>query len=185
MIAGAAMNAIRAEAIARALGLRRVGRGLWRGACPICGGSRRFQLKDGDRGKPLWYCWGGCSGSDIAGRLRSMGLMPEPDWSVEDRRRWMAERRAQEEVKRFSAAARALCQHALGLLRPWDPLRAEWTALLGDLEADPRALAAHFRSARPELFKAMVAAASSLEKSDRRLAARLLDLAVKGVEDAA
>jgi len=61
--------------IARALGLRRVGTA-WRGACPICGGRNRFQIREGRSG-PLIWCWGGCKPADLLVELRRRGLWPE------------------------------------------------------------------------------------------------------------
>jgi hypothetical protein len=66
-----------AAEIARQLGLRRVG-AAWRGACPLCGGKTRFQLRQGRNG-PLVWCWGGCDRKDLLVELRRRGLLPQPE----------------------------------------------------------------------------------------------------------
>jgi len=67
---------VSAEAIADSLGLKRHGQN-WRGACPCCGGSNRsgkFSLAEGRSG-PIWQCFAGCQGDDIADELRQRGLL--------------------------------------------------------------------------------------------------------------
>lgn len=63
--------------IAAALKLKRE-QNAWRGPCPVHGGSsgRSFSLTHRD-GKILWHCHGGCTGDDIADRLRELGLLDE------------------------------------------------------------------------------------------------------------
>jgi len=66
----------RAGEIARALGLRKAGLNCWRGACPICGGRSRFQVREGRSG-PLLWCWAGCDRGELVTELRRRGLLPE------------------------------------------------------------------------------------------------------------
>jgi hypothetical protein len=54
-----------AEEIAAALGGRREGRN-WRCRCPLHGGFSLI-LKDGDAGRVLATCWGGCDRADARG----------------------------------------------------------------------------------------------------------------------
>jgi hypothetical protein len=61
--------------IAAAINLRRDGRG-WRGGCLICGGTRKFTLKEGMDGTPLVWCHGGCEQGKILAELRRRGLLP-------------------------------------------------------------------------------------------------------------
>jgi hypothetical protein len=63
-----------AAEIAAALGdARREGRS-WRCRCPLHGG-RSLVLRDGDAGRLLATCWGGCDRSDVLAELRSRGLL--------------------------------------------------------------------------------------------------------------
>jgi putative DNA primase/helicase len=60
--------------IAAALGdAFRVGRG-WRCRCPVHGG-RSLTLRDGDDGRLLVTCWGGCNRLDVLAELRRSGLL--------------------------------------------------------------------------------------------------------------
>jgi phage/plasmid primase-like uncharacterized protein len=65
-----------AEAIAAALQLRHIGRG-WRGGCPLCGGSKRFQVREGDGGAVLVWCFAGCGTKELIAELQRRGLWPE------------------------------------------------------------------------------------------------------------
>src|SRR5215471_5505489 len=65
-----------AEEIAVALGdARREGRA-WRCRCPLHGG-RSLVLRDGNSGRVLATCWGGCDRLDVLGELRARGLLGE------------------------------------------------------------------------------------------------------------
>jgi len=60
--------------IAHALGdARREGRG-WRCRCPLHGG-RSLTLREGDEGRLLVWCFGGCNGHDVLGELRRCRLL--------------------------------------------------------------------------------------------------------------
>lgn len=159
--------------IAAALRLQPAGRGCWRGACPICGGSRRFQLREGDKA-PLWYCFAGCSGAEIAAELRRRGLLPERELTPEDRRRMAEERRRREEAAAFAGAAQMLADHALEGMPSTDPRRGDLTQLRLALQRSPEAEATWWKQNRPEMFRAMVAAWARQQQRWRRRAARLL-----------
>jgi hypothetical protein len=62
-----------AAGIAAALGGRREGRG-WRCRCPLHGGFSLI-LSDGDAGRVLATCWGGCDRLDVLAELRRCGLL--------------------------------------------------------------------------------------------------------------
>jgi len=124
------MNAVE---VARQLGLRKVGQA-WRGACPLCGGKTRFQIREGRNG-PLIWCWHGCDRKDLLAELRRRGLLPEWErreltpaekaaWSRAQRQgrdlaraawRWWRERVAELD----EAAARAVDLEG-GHLDPWE-----------------------------------------------------------------
>lgn len=165
-----------AEAIAAALRLQPAGRAVWRGACPICGGSRRFQLREGERA-PLWYCFAGCSGAEIAAELRRRGLLESREMTPEERRRLAEERRRREEAAAFAGAATMLADHALEEMRSTDPRRADLTQLRLALQHAPEVEAAWWKQNRPEMFRAMVAAWARQQQRWRRRAARLLEAA--------
>src|SRR5262249_39149168 len=60
--------------IAAALGdARREGRA-WRCRCPLHGG-RSLVVSDGDGGRLLVQCWGGCDRFDVLAELRRSGLL--------------------------------------------------------------------------------------------------------------
>ena len=60
--------------IAHALGdARREGRG-WRCRCPLHGG-RSLTLREGDEGRLLVWCFGGCNSHDVLGELRRCRLL--------------------------------------------------------------------------------------------------------------
>ena len=64
-----------AAQIASALGdARREGRG-WRCCCPLHSG-RSLVIKDGDWGRVLVKCWGGCNSLDVLAELSRCGLLP-------------------------------------------------------------------------------------------------------------
>jgi putative DNA primase/helicase len=66
-----------AAAIAAALGdARREGRA-WRCRCPLHGG-RSLVLQDGDGGRLLATCWGGCDRIGVLSELRGRGLLSGP-----------------------------------------------------------------------------------------------------------
>jgi putative DNA primase/helicase len=62
-----------AAEIAAALGGRRDGTG-WRCRCPLHGGFS-LTLRDGDAGRVLATCWGGCDRLDVLAELRRCGLL--------------------------------------------------------------------------------------------------------------
>jgi putative DNA primase/helicase len=63
-----------AAIIAAALGdAQREGRA-WRCRCPLHGG-RSFVIRDGDDGRVLATCWGGCDRLDVLAELRRRGLL--------------------------------------------------------------------------------------------------------------
>jgi putative DNA primase/helicase len=84
-----------ALAIAQALGAaRKEGRG-WRCRCPLHGGVS-LALRDGDGGRLLVWCWGGCDGRDVLAALRRLGLLErrnseyQPTITMDPTRRYCA-----------------------------------------------------------------------------------------------
>jgi putative DNA primase/helicase len=67
---------ISAAEIAAALGGRREGR-QWRCRCPVHGGRSLF-VRDGDVGRILVFCHGGCEARDVLAELRRSGLLCGP-----------------------------------------------------------------------------------------------------------
>jgi putative DNA primase/helicase len=65
-----------AAEIAAALEGRREGR-QWRCRCPIHGG-RSLLVRDGDAGRILIFCHGGCEERDVLAELRRSGLLGGP-----------------------------------------------------------------------------------------------------------
>lgn len=65
-----------AAEIAAALEGRREGR-QWRCRCPIHGGRSLF-VRDGDLGRILVFCHGGCDARDVLAELRHLGLLEGP-----------------------------------------------------------------------------------------------------------
>jgi hypothetical protein len=63
-----------AAAIAAALGEPRREGCVWRCRCPLHGG-RSLTLRDGDAGRVLVTCWGGCDRLDVLAELRQRGLL--------------------------------------------------------------------------------------------------------------
>src|SRR6516165_7607191 len=65
-----------AARVAEALGdASRTGR-VWRCRCPVHGG-RSLTLRDGDGGRLLLTCWGGCNRLEVLAELRRSGLLDE------------------------------------------------------------------------------------------------------------
>jgi hypothetical protein len=159
-----AMSCVTAETIARALGLRRVGRG-WRGPCPVHGGSS-FELKE-KGGKPLFYCWAGCDRGAILDILRGLGLWPRPNWTPEQKRDFTKQRALDKadlvEAKRFGDAAVILAEGLLADLHPCDLQRGPLTTLLAALRSETGILG-EFRAWRardPHITRALVRAGSA------------------------
>jgi putative DNA primase/helicase len=65
-----------AAKISAALEGRREGRA-WRCHCPIHGGRSLF-VRDGDLGRILVFCHGGCDARDVLAELRRSGLLEGP-----------------------------------------------------------------------------------------------------------
>lgn len=166
-----------AEGIAAALHLSPAGRGCWRGGCPLCGGSRRFQVREG-RSAPLLWCFGGCKPEALLTELRRRGLLPSRELTPEDRARLAEERRRREEAAAFSGAAQMLADVALEQMPSTDPRRADLTQLRLALQRSPEAEAAWFKQNRPEMFRALVAAWA---RHSRRMRARTWDF-IRAVE---
>lgn len=166
--------------LAAALCLRPAARGVWRGPCPICGGSRRFQLREGERA-PLFWCFAGCAQAELLAELRRRGLLPDRALTPEDRARLAAERRRREEAQAFVGAAAMMAQVALEQMPSTDPRRADLTQLRLALERAPEAEAAWWRKNRPEMFQALLAAWARQQQRWRRRAARMVE-AMEAVE---
>jgi hypothetical protein len=150
------------ESIAAELGLKRVGR-TWRGACLLCGGSNRLQVRDGHT-RPLVWCWGGCERKAILAELKQRGLWAESNLTPEQKRDF-AKQRARDErdlidARRFADAAHVLTEALLEDLDPWDLDRGPLTTLLAALRTDTGMLATFrdWRSAHPEMTRALVRA---------------------------
>jgi len=159
-------NTARASDLAGALGLHPVSRGIWRGGCPICGGSRRFQLKEGDRA-PLVWCFGGCKPADILRELRRRGLLPDRE-RPQDRETWRREQERRREAEGFARAGELLLEHALEELPATDPRREDLTELQRRLKFDPAGEMAWWKQQKPELAAAMLEAWRKLERRLRR-----------------
>jgi len=69
------------EQVAYVLGLKRRG-GDWKGPCPQCGGDDRFHVRRGRDHDLIIYCRAGCRFGDLAGILRSFGVIED------DRSKW-------------------------------------------------------------------------------------------------
>lgn len=165
--------------IAHALGLRGTAPGTWRGPCPICGGSRRFQLREGERA-PLLWCFSGCSQRDLLVELRRRGLLPERERAPQDAQAQAELRRRREEVRCFSRGARLLAELALERMRTGDPGRSDLTNLLERLRLDSAGEVAWWKQKRPDLFQALLAAGRRQEKRWRARAAAMVDAAAGG-----
>lgn len=162
---------MRAQHIAEALDLRRVGRNTWRGPCPVCGGRQRFQLRQGRTG-PLVWCFGGCGSSGVIRALREANLWPQaerPEWSPEERRARAEARRRDEQDARparyFGLAAECLAEEALSRISDSCPERAVLTDLLGAVRR-PRLLEEFrcWRQREPRLTAAMLRAGENLDR---------------------
>ena len=160
----------RASDLAGALGLHPVSRGVWRGACPICGGNRRFQVKEGDCA-PLFWCFGGCRSTDILAELRRRGLLPDRERPA-DPEAWKREQERRREAQGFRRVGELLVERALEELPASDPRRRDLTELQARLRLDPDAEMAWWRTHRPELARAMLEA---WRKHERRLRRRTWD----------
>jgi hypothetical protein len=168
----------RAADLAARLDLRPVGRGVWRGACPICGGSRRFQVKDGDRA-PLLWCFGGCKPADILRELRRRGLLPDREQPA-DRETWKREQENRRQAQGFARVGEIMVERALEELRPTDPARADLVELQRRLRLDPVGEMAWWKQHKPELARALI---EGWRKHERRLRRRTWDF-VRAVEGA-
>lgn len=80
---------VAAENAAKVLGGRPSGGGQWLASCPVPShgkgrGDRNpsLSLKDGDDGKLLWNCLGGCDKFDVFAELRRLGLLVEDDRQI-------------------------------------------------------------------------------------------------------
>ena len=69
------------ERVADSLGLRRAG-SEYKGACPICGGTDRFHVKNGRSADLLIYCRHGCKYSDIVRELENRGIVERDDYEA-------------------------------------------------------------------------------------------------------
>jgi hypothetical protein len=163
----------RASDLAAALGLHQVSRGVWRGACPLCGGSRRFQVKEGDRAALFW-CFSGCKPADILRELRQRGLMPNREQPF-DREAWQRERERRREAQGFARVGEIMLEHALETLPAHDPARRDLTELQARLRLDPDAEMAWWKQHKPELAAALVEAWRKHERRLRRRAAQWVD----------
>jgi len=163
-------NSHRAADLAAALGLHPVGRGLWRGPCLLCGGSKRFQLKEGDR-QPLLWCFGGCKPADILRELRRRGLLPDRE-QPQDREAWRREQEQRRHAEGFRRAGELLVEAALAELPAHDPRRADLVELQQRLRLDPAGELDWWRRNKPQLAAAMLEAWRRHEKRLRRRTAQ-------------
>jgi hypothetical protein len=168
----------RASDLAARLDLRPVGRGVWRGACPICGGSKRFQLKEGDRAALFW-CFAGCKPADILRELRRRGLLPDRE-RPQDREGWRREQERRREAQGFARVGEIMVERALETLPAHDPARADLVELQARLRLDPAGELTWWKQHKPELAAALVEA---WRKHERRLRRRTWDF-VRVVEGA-
>jgi len=160
----------RAADLAARLGLHPVGRNAWRGACPICGGSRRFQLREGDRA-PLFWCFGGCRPSEILAELRRRGLLPDRE-RPQDRETWKREQERRREAEGFRRVGEIMVERALETLPAHDPRRRDLTELQQRLRLDPAGEMAWWKQHKPELARALIEGWRRHEKRLRRRAAQ-------------
>ena len=156
----------RAADLAARLGLHPVGRNAWRGACPICGGSRRFQLREGDRA-PLFWCFGGGRPSEILAELRRRGLLPDRE-RPQDRETWKREEENRRQARGFARVGELLAEAALAELPAHDPRRADLVELQARLKFDPATELDWWRRNKPQLAAAMLEAWRRHEKRLRR-----------------
>jgi len=164
----------RAADLAARLDLHPVGRGVWRGPCPICGGSKRFQLKEGDRAALFW-CFAGCKPADILRELRRRGLLPdrEQPFDPEAARREQERRR---EAEGFRRVGELLVERALEELPAHDPRREDLTELQRRLKFDPGGELEWWRAHKPQLAAAMLEAWRKHERRLRRRTAQWVDV---------
>jgi hypothetical protein len=116
-----------AEIAGRLPGVRRSGRG-WLACCPVheADGKRHtpsFGIVERN-GRVLVRCYAGCAQDAVIDALRACGLWPEreqPQWTLEERARWAAERH---ELKRqlpparlWRGAAVSLAEETLDMLK--------------------------------------------------------------------
>jgi len=169
-----------AEALAGALGLKRTGRNSWRGACPACGGGRRFVVNEARDGTPLWWCF--VCGSEATEELRRRGLLGAEKRQplTEEQRKRIAARR--ERAAQFCLAVRRFAEHALELCSPVDPAREAWTLLVQEAAqaetTNPVQFENDFRSANPQLHAAIAFAARRQRRRAMALAKQVLDFAI-------
>ena len=64
------------EGIAEGLGLKRAG-SEYKGPCPLCGGTDRFHIKQGQHADLILLCRHGCRYADIMRGLEDRGLVPK------------------------------------------------------------------------------------------------------------
>ena len=128
------------EAIANALGGRRIARG-WIARCPAHRDrTPSLSIAEGADGRPLLHCFGGCGWRDIRDALRTRGLWPDaleryrplipsrsPSRGSEERKR--DEHRRVDAARHLWAAGRPFTAHdptgryltSRGLAGPWPP----------------------------------------------------------------
>ena len=75
---------MQAEQIAKTLGNAKKVNGNWVASCPVPGHGRgngdknpSLSISDGNDGKPLFHCHGGCDQQTVFNVVREMGLLPE------------------------------------------------------------------------------------------------------------
>jgi len=157
------------EEIARALGLKRVGN-VYRGACPHCGGRKRFQVRAGSEGVPLIWCWGCQDSQTIVRELQRGGLWPKRDWTPDQRREFLRQRRRDEmdtlNARPFADAAAVLLEESLEEMEPWDLERAALTQQLAALRTESGMLAKYrsWQEIHPEWTRALVEAGKAHQK---------------------
>lgn len=166
-----------AGGIAEALRLAPAGRGIWRGPCPICGGSRRFKLSEGAGGRPLTWCFGGCEPSALLAELRRRGLLPERELTDDERRARAEARRLEREACAFRQVVELLVDLLLEQMDARDPGRADLVSLRRRLRENPAAELDAWRADHPALVEALLHAARRHEERLRRRVAAVVDRA--------
>ena len=75
---------MQAEEIAKTLGNAKKVNGQWLASCPVAGHGRgngdknpSLSISDGEDGKPLFHCHGGCDQHTVFSTMRDRGLLPE------------------------------------------------------------------------------------------------------------
>src|SRR5215472_6388575 len=95
----------------------------WRCSCPLnCGYT--LSLCDGDDGRLLAYCFGGCEFSDIAAALVQYGLLDDGDYVVDTPQLVEPENATAEELARRIERARQIYQQAMPAAGT--PVEAYW-----------------------------------------------------------